>query len=241
MTEILQINKKHQLRSISNGAAVLSGFLFALVYLWLRGQLDVLLDFDFYLIMFGIHLLLFLPAFYIHIEYYFANRNTVVGIDKNKQIITVTDKKGLHTIYASDIKQVVRVIQRDYRLQNWQQSWYPVPWTKYGYLKLITHDNQVFLLTSLMLDPINPPIKETETQYKFLPDLDEIIEEELTQAEVENQLREEVESFKQRFKDYSEQELLDKISKRGYRKEAVMAAEELLKENYTCQQELKHT
>ena len=75
---------------------------------------------------------------------------------------------------------------------------------------------------------------ETETQYKFLPDLDETVEEELTQAEVESQLREEVESFKQRFKNYSEQELLEKISGQGYRKEAVMASKELLKENYTC-------
>jgi hypothetical protein len=241
MEEILQINRKHQLRSISNGAVVLSGFLVAPIYLWLRGQLDLLLDFDFYLIMFGVYLLFFLPAFYIHIVYYLANRKTVVEVDKKKQLITVTDKKGTHAIHASDIKQVVRVIQRDYRLPKWQQNWYPVPWRKYGYLKLITHDNRVFLLTSLMLNPINTPVKETETQYKFLPDLDEAIEEELTQAEIENQLREEVESFKQRFKNYSEQELLEKILKKGYRKEAVMAAEELLKENYTCQQELKHT
>ncbi|GGG04219.1 hypothetical protein GCM10011323_06240 [Pontibacter amylolyticus] len=84
-----------------------------------------------------------------------------------------------------------------------------------------------------MLDPINPPIKETETQYKFLPDLDETVEEELTHAEIDGQLRVSVESFKLKFKNHTEQELFEKISKKGYRKEAVMAAEELLHEKYT--------
>ena len=241
MKEVLQINWKHQLRSISNGKVVLAGFLFAPVYLWFRGRLGLLLDFDFYLIMLGMYFIFFLPAFYMHLIYYVANRKTVVEVDKEKQLITVTNNDGVHAIHASDVKQVVKVLQRDYRLSKWQQNWYPVPWRNYGYLKVITHDNQVFMLTSLMLDPTNSPIRETETQYKYLPDLDETIEEELTQTEIENQQREDVERFKQQFKNYSEQELLEKTVKKGYRIEAVMAAEELLKENYTSQPKLKYT
>ncbi|WP_191185179.1 hypothetical protein [Pontibacter aquaedesilientis] len=240
MEEVLQINKKYQLRSISNGVRVLAGYLMVFAFLWIKGS-NVLSELGFYLFMLGGCLVSFLPAFYLHIAYYIANRRTIVEVDKEKQLITVTDKKGIHVIHASDVKQMIRVVQRDYRLPDWEQNWIPLPWRRYGYLKLVTHDNAVFLLTSLMLDPVNPPIKETETQYKFLPDLNETVEEELTQTEIESQIRQEVESFKQKFKNYSEQELVERISKKGYRKEAVMAAEELLKENYNCQQELKHT
>ncbi|WP_188500037.1 hypothetical protein [Pontibacter amylolyticus] len=238
MQEVLQINKKHQLKSISNGALVILGYPVGLLLLWLKELLgfkgsNALLELDFYFLLFGVCLVSFLPAFYLHIVYFLTNRNTVVEVDKQQQLITINYKRGRHIIHASDIKHVVRVVQRDYRLPEQQQNWFPVPWRKYGYLKLITHDNTVFLLTSLMLDPINPPIKETETQYKFLPDLDETVEEELTHAEIDGQLRVSVESFKLKFKNHTEQELFEKISKKGYRKEAVMAAEELLHEKYT--------
>ncbi len=193
----------------------------------------MLLELNFYFILLGACIVSFLPAFYLHIVYYLTNRYTVVEVYKQQQQITIIDNKGKHFIHASDIKQVVRVVQRDYRLQKWEQNWFPLPWRKYGYLKLVTHDNSVFFLTSLMLDPMNPPIKETETQYKILPDLDETVIEELTNAEIEGQLREVVEEFKSKFKNHSEQELVEKISKKGYRKEAVMAAKELLLEKYT--------
>ncbi|MBD1395699.1 hypothetical protein H9Q13_00845 [Pontibacter sp. JH31] len=236
MKEVLQINKRHQLKSISNGALVILGYPVGLLLLWLKELIwfkesSVLLELNFYFLLLGVCTVSFLPAFYLHIVYYLTNRYTVVEVDKQQQLITITDKKGKHVIHASDIKQVARVVQRDYRLPEKQQNWFPVPWRKYGYLKLVTHDNTVFLLTSLMLDPINPLIKETETQYKFLPDIDETFEEELTNAEIEDQLRVLVESFKLKFKDHTEQELVEKISKKGYRKEAVIAAEELLHEN----------
>jgi hypothetical protein len=208
-------------------------FPFALAVGYFAGYTDSFFDPVFLTILFFWNLLLFLPAIILHIIYYTANRNTKLEIDEEKQALLVIDDKRKYLIEFDNIKKVQRVIYSDYKHPKWQQNWQPMPWRNYGYLKLITKDNEVFLFTSLMLDPLNPPIEFTETKFRFIQLLDELVEEEFTKEELVNHQRDEVDAYKKKFQFHSEEELRKKTIYNGIKEVAAIAANELLEERNT--------
>src|SRR5690606_18272611 len=118
------------------------------------------------------YLILFLPAFILHFSYFLENRHIRLEVDTATNSFTVQNDKGKVLLTSDKVRQAIQVIYTDFRHPEGFQRGIPMPWRNYGYLKIITKDDKVFLLTSLMLDPLNPPIKPTKTRFKYLPLLD---------------------------------------------------------------------
>jgi hypothetical protein len=233
MNKLYQIDREHQIKSISNGLKVLLWFPVALLVGYLLGITSQILDPDFIAILLIYNSVLFLPALILHTTYYFANRDIKLETDTGTRSITIINSKGKHHLLPEDIKKVERVIFNDYKHPKKHQNWFPMPWRNYGYLRLITKDDRVFLLTSLLLDPLNPPIQLTKTIYSYITLLDDEIEEEAIKKELEEQFLEVTEAYKTKFQNHSEEELKKKTVSNGFRKEAVIAASELLQERIT--------
>ncbi len=233
MKQVFQINRKYQIRSISNGLLILLGIPVGLAVAFFLGYTDQILDPIMVNVFLIAYLILFLPAFILHISYYFENRKTRLEINADINSFTIQNDKGEILLNSENVEEVIQVIYSDYRHPKSQQNWQPMAWRNYGYLKVISKDDKVFLLTSLMLDPLNPPIKPSKTEFSFIPFLDKSIEKELTQKEIANLQRLKIEAYKEKFQYLSEEELQSKQVINGFVKEAVIAAEEILKERNT--------
>lgn len=233
MKRVYQINNKYQIKSISNGLMAIPLIPVTLFIAYFLGYSDQLLDPIFVNILLLFYLILFLPAIILHFTYYLENRKTKLEVNTNTNSFIIQNSEGEILLTSDNVKQVIQVIYSDFRHPKWQQNWQPMPWRNYGYLKIISKDDKAILLTSLMLDPLDPPIKPTKTEFKYLPFLDSTIEKELTQEEIAHQLRLEVEDYKEKFQYLSEEEVLRKQLVNGFVKEAVIAAEEIIKERNT--------
>jgi hypothetical protein len=176
MNKIYRVNSGNQIKSIANGLKVLPLVPVALAVGYFGGYTGSFWDPDFATVLFIWNLIIFLPEIILHISYYLTNRVTKLELDGESERLLITDSNGKHQIAPDMVKEVVRVIYKDYRLPQWQQNWQPMPWRNYGYLKLITKDNRVFFFSSLMLDPQHPPMEIKATLFKFIPLLDEGIE-----------------------------------------------------------------
>jgi len=233
MNKFYKIDGRNQVKSISNGLRILLWIPLALLVAYFRGVPNSLLDPDIITVIVVFTLVYFLPALVLHIIYYLANRDTEIEIDSTGNTVIIISRNERFHLKTKELKRVERVLNRDYRLPKWQQNWFPISWRNYGYLKLVTKDNEVFLLTSLLLDPLNPPIQPTVTRYSFVPFLDNEVYVEPSQEELEEDYRSEIDCYKVKFQNHTEEELIKKTIANGYRKEAAIAANEILKErNY---------
>ncbi|MBF9253328.1 hypothetical protein I2I11_08495 [Pontibacter sp. 172403-2] len=233
MNKIYHINGRHHVKSISNGLKILPWFPVALAVGYLGGFTSSILDPGFLKVLIIYNSICFLPALLLHVTYYFANRDTKLEIEPGGRSITITNSNGEYCLQIDDIRKVERVIYSDYKLPKWQQNWTPMPWRNYGYLKLITTDDKMFLLTSLLLDPLKPPIHPTVTKYSYIPFLEDRIEKEPTIEELKEYQRVEIEAYKAKFQNHTEEELKKKTIANGFKKEATIAANELLEERKT--------
>lgn len=106
-----------------------------------------------------------LLALPFHLSYLKKNWNTKLIIDDNLQTLEIM-QSGQSFIYnLTDIK-VNRYILGHYKPGR-TKSWIPIPFDYYGYLIVETKDKKEFYLTSLMLDPFNPPLKVDITFYEL--------------------------------------------------------------------------
>lgn len=201
--------------------------------LFYLGYIPDLLDPLLWLITFVGYAFLFLPVFILHITYFIKNRGTVLIIDSES--FTIEEKGRECKYYLRDIKKIRKSIFSDYRHSKEQRNWFPAPWRKYGYLRIVTEDDKTYFLTSLMIDPINPPLEVNEIKYHIFPLLDEPQEDLI--SEKESRLKQKkltIANYKRKFSDFTEDQLKKKTVENGFVKEAEMAASELLNEKYTA-------
>ena len=233
MTQKFKIDIKHQVKSISNGLWNIGLLPVALIFLWLFKNIN---PFEPFLI---IGLLLwtlfwFIPAIILHPIYYLINRNTEFIYNEEKKEFEIIQDKKTSIFKSGDIKLIERIYYSDYRLPKWQQNYIPMPWRKYGLIRIVTNENKEFFLTSLMLDIVNPPIEPTFNKFRMIPFPPKTIEQKQKELnEIETLKRKEITNFKTRFSKMTISELSYQTVENGLVEEAEIAAKELINERNT--------
>ena len=100
-----------------------------------------------------------------HINYLIINWRTKLFVDENAKTLRLIKSDKTFDYHFSEI-QITRFILGHYGPDR-TKSWTPIPFDYYGYLKIETNDNQTHYLTSLMLDPFQPPLPINSTEYEF--------------------------------------------------------------------------
>src|SRR5688572_24935406 len=227
MTDKLQINGRHQLKSIKAGLPF---------FIW--GPIGILVGFvsgmfglnsiPLLLTVFGLYgLLLFSPAIYLHIIYFIENGATVLTVDKKKYEVVVKTKDGEFKYKNEDIKKSeLNLVRRTDPLTR------TMPWTTYGYLRLTLKDGKEFFFTSLMLDLDKLPFPVTTTRYRFIPYIDKNQVEYKDIKAHNDRLREEkLAEYEERFKNLADDNLQEKIKNpTKFEFEARKAAENILEQ-----------
>ena len=164
MTREYKLDLRHQVRSFRKCFVTLAWTVVAVVV-----GLLVIKGIDFWSIL-TICVLFWLVTSVImtmpfHINYLMANWRTKLLIDDNQKTIQIIESGQANKYNIADI-EVTRHILGHYRPDR-KKSWTPIPFDFYGFLKIKTNDNKVTYLTSLMLDPFNPPLPVDKTEYGF--------------------------------------------------------------------------
>jgi len=234
MMQVFKIDVKHQIKSISNGFWNVSSIPVALFFLWLLKDIN---PFD-PILIFGLliwTLFWFIPVLLLHPIYYSLNIKTELKYNPEKKELEIKQGSNLVKFEQNDIKQIERIYYSDYRLPKWQQNYIPMPWRNYGLLRIVTNDNQEFILTSLMIDIVNPPIKPSVNKYKYIPFPPKSIAQKRSELKNAKKLKKnQIESFKTKFSKLTIGELSYKTVVNGFVVEAEIAAKELIEKNTTA-------
>ena len=233
MKQTFQIDIKHQVKSISNGLWNIGLLTVALIFLWLFMNINPFEPF----LIFGLllwTLFWFIPAIILHPVYYLLNRKTELIYNKEKKEFEIIQDKKTSIFKSGDIKLIERIYYSDYRLPKWQQNYIPMPWKKYGLIRIVTNEDKEFFLTSLMIDIINPPIDPTINTYRFIPFPPQTISQKRNELKkTAGFKRNQVEKFKIEFSGLTISELSEKTVENGLIEEAEIAANELITERNT--------
>jgi len=220
MKQEFKIDFKNQYNSFKECFFILLAGLFGIIIIGLFGQ-----NFNTALIV-----LLFFSLFFLgmvlpfHIQYLITNWKTRLIIDSNSKTIKITDGNKMSEFNMSEIS-TERIIVH--------QSAYKTPFKNYGFVRIKTRQNEVFIITSLMANPLKFPLKIDQTKYWF-----PFIKKEITKSELEDLILEKKESeerrikiFTKSFENLSTEELNYKIeNKKELQSEAITAVKRLLKE-----------
>jgi hypothetical protein len=159
-----KIDLRHQLKSFREGLYLLVWNIAAAIVLPF-----VMKDIDFWPI-FVIFVLFWIvtsvgTSLPLHINYLKTNWRTKLIVDSHTKTIRLIKSDQVFDYNFSQIR-TTRFILGHYRPDR-NKSWTPIPFDYYGYLQIETGDNQIHYLTSLMLDPFNPPLPINKTEYEF--------------------------------------------------------------------------
>jgi hypothetical protein len=187
---------------------------------WIKGE-EVNYDFYAEKAMLVLVLVTMIPSFILHIDYLICNQETSLTIDnKTKQFYIIQGNENFKYSF-SDI--LVSKIYRSLYYKN-DATRFKAPFSDYGYWFLRFNDGKRFFFTSLMIDVnIKYFANVTELEYVFFPS---IKRDELMEVESDDEL---VEIYMVKFKDFTEQELKERIENQNlYQKEAVEACKKIL-------------
>lgn len=180
-------------------------------------------------------IVLSLPAFLLHRVYYVKNRNLTFEINSNK--ITVKEKDQIWIYSIADIVNAEKVLGIFYKNKIDNRGRLFSTWSDYGYIKVEFSDGKIFHFTSLMLNPETFDGFPTKIRYVFIPFLNrksvaEMLEEKEQVLQGEKVLSEDkIEEFRQRFYNYSDEELVEKVkNSERYCKEALVAVHRIQEE-----------
>lgn len=222
MKQEFKINFKDQAHSIKQCIYMLVPIILAVIFFEIQNQ-ELNSEAAFFtLIIFGI---LFLGmALPFHIQYLFTNWNTRLVIDFNSKKIQIIQGNKTSVFNISEIV-TERIIGH--------QDSYKNPLKYYGFVRIKTKQNEMFIISSLMANPFKFPLKIDSTKY-CLP----YIKKNYSAAELEILTLEEKEAKERRiniftnsFENLSTKELIYKIeNKKEFQIEAITAAERIIKE-----------
>lgn len=181
------------------------------------------------LIILGIYyLVLFLPAFYLHLTYFIDNRGTQLMMSELG--IWIKDVRGEFNYRHEDIEKTELNLGIYFkgRIDNKRRR--VAPWTNYGYLKLKFKDGKEFYLTSLMIDLDKQPFPVNSTRFRFVPYIDKN-ETQYRSIKAHNKRiqQDKIAEYEERFNDLTDDKLLEKITNpKRYELEARKAAENII-------------
>lgn len=231
MTDKFQIDGRHQFKSIKEGLILLSLGPIGILIGFLSGKFE-LNDYPLLLTVFGIyHLLLFSPAFYLHITYFMDNWETTLTVDKNQAEVKIKTKEGEFKYRHEDIKKSELNLGIHYKNKIDNRGRWTTPWTNYGYLKLKLKDGKEFYFTSLMLDLDKLLFPVTATRFRFAPYIDKNQIEYKDIKARQNRIKQgKILEYQERFSNLPNEKLLSKINDRRFEFEARKAAENILEQ-----------
>lgn len=155
-----------------------------------------------------------------HIQYLYQNWNTKLIIDFNSKIIKIIEKNKEFEFNLSEIN-IERIIVH--------QSSYKTPFKNYGFLRIKTKQNQNFIITSLMIEPLKIPLKINETKYRIPFIKSELSKSELILEQKQSEINR-IAFFRKSFEDYSSDKLEIMLENRKtLQSEAIIAIEKLLR------------
>jgi hypothetical protein len=221
------------MKSISNGLWNIVLLPVAMLLLWLIKGINPLEPYLVIVLLLWT-LFWFIPALILHPIYYSINRKTKFIYIVDKQEFKVIQNNNTYGFKVKDIKLVERIYYSDYRLPKWQQNYIPMPWRNYGLVRILTNNDEEIILTSLMIDIINPPIRPTLDKYRFIPFPPKTLEQKrIDNKEAEESKKRRIEHFKLKFSELTIAELNNKTFDGGLVEEAIIAAKELIAERNT--------
>ncbi len=224
MKDVYEIDLKNQLKSFRKGFELL-GFSTSVILI-----VAVLIDNNL-IEAFGIGLLFFIPfavlfAFPIHLQYFEENRNMKLRVDKTLKEIEITKNEIVYKYNFEEIRTERYLYRKGYR---------PTPVDNYGYVKIIAPENKIFIITSLMADLHNFPLKINYTKRQSI-----FLEKEFTEAEIKQNKEDKINRYESSFDKLSDSQLTQKLQHREkYEKEAIEATERIItkRKNKTDAQE----
>jgi len=177
----------------------------------------------------------FIPAFVLHPTYYFLNKSTSLAIDLKNERMCITVKGKAVELRLNELKEIERIYNSDYRHATWKQSYIPVPWRNYGFLRIVASNNEEHIITSLMINIVDPPIQPTKNSFSLFPFPPKSLKKKYIESKEKEILRrEKINQFKMRFINLSENELKSKSESDDLVFEARTAAQELMWERHTA-------
>lgn len=99
-------------------------------------------------------ILFILPTIYIHIEYYFTNRNDILKIDDTNYCVEYTHKNKTIVFNFNDIHSIEQ-FKTPVAIEK-RESW--VPWDSYNHSKVTLHDGSKITITCYLIDEFDLPI-----------------------------------------------------------------------------------
>lgn len=185
----------------------------------------------FYVLLYFI--LLFLPLMPVMVSYYIENRNDILITDPIIKSMTIKkDDKTYHYKY-SDIAYIEKHLSYVYGWRTGDST----PVGNIGYIKFKFTDGNIFYFTAMMLPPrgfnIGVPIRNVFRVYPYIKRSGTSWKK--RRKIVQRVLRERIELFKGEYGDHSLEQLTngDYTLPGTYKREAITAIKELIKEKQT--------
>ena len=233
MTQVFKIDLKHQLKSISNGIWIILIVSLVMLYFWIIEDINPIQNN--LLILFAIiTLLYFLPALILHPLYYYINRKTKLKYNSEEKELILIDGDKSFQFKESDVEEIERVYFTDFKLPRRQRNFMTPTWRNYGLIRIMVKSKQEFILTSLMIDVVNPPLKPTVNKFRLIPFPPRSLKNrERDIIESENARKKKIDFFKASFSNKTKSELNKKLNDNDLVDEAKIAVREIINEKNT--------
>ena len=212
------------------GLVFLLLIIFGPIYFYYRDP-SINMDIEIIKITSYVLLIMLVPNFILHVNYLYENLFTTLEVDKQRNILKITDKKGKYVYKFEEItiSKLYKSIYYKNKIDNLNRIKTLI--SDYGYWYVKFNDNKKFIFTSLMIDWNSVSfIKNTMIEYSLIPLIgrDELTTNELLEKKI-NKFEKNVEHFMTLFKELPISELKSKIDdSNSFTKEAVEACKRLL-------------
>ena len=160
MVKIYKSNYRQRMKHFDSVYFLFGGLLFVVVFAIYKFGIQ---DLSMYLkIMLVPFILFILPTLYIHLEYYFTNRNDILKIDDAKNGVEHTHMNKTIDFDFNDITSIEQF--KTPIVFEKRASW--VPWDTYNYTKILLNNQEQIFITCHMIDEFDLPIvKEKKKEY----------------------------------------------------------------------------
>jgi len=160
MVKIYKSNYRQRMKHFGSVYFLFGGLLFVVVFAIYKFGIQ---DIGIYLKIMLIPFILFiLPTLYIHLEYYFTNRNDILKIDDATNRVEYTYKNKTINFNFNDVVSIEQF--KTPIVFEKRTPW--LPWDTYNYTKIILMNGEQIFITCDMIDEFDLPIlKEKKKEY----------------------------------------------------------------------------
>jgi hypothetical protein len=206
--------------------------LFPIYFKWRNGTDFVFQEFWIWFLI-GFTIITNIPAIIIYLNYYLENKNTEFILDSKDEKISIT-KDGIKKEYLkTEIEKSTYHLGIYYKNAIDRAGRIPMIISDFGYWDLQFKNGDRYYLTNILHDFLHeePKVPKTKYRFRFYPYINK--NDKKRAINLNEKLKKEktlTETFVEKFKPKNEKQLLEILDNRkSYQKEAVKAAEILMK------------